>query len=194
MPPLRVPNFADSRDASPTFPNVMSRWRGTAYPRWEDVAWLRKQWEGHLTVKGILEPADAVAAVRTGADAIVVSNHGGNDMDSVAPSLAALPAVATAVGGKVPIMFDGGIRRGADVVKALALGADTVLLGRAAAWATAARGQRGMSELMSLLDRDLRQTLRSIGVSSIAELSSDHVRKTPAFTGLSNAFSPCRRS
>ncbi|WP_427008714.1 alpha-hydroxy-acid oxidizing protein [Pseudarthrobacter sp. H2] len=188
MPPLRAPNFADSVDADPTFPGVMARWKNTAYPRWDDVAWLREQWDGQLSVKGILEPDDAVAAVAAGANAVVVSNHGGNDMDSVVPSLAALPAVAAAVGGSVPVMFDGGIRRGADVIKALALGADSVLLGRAAAWATAARGEQGVAELLGLFDRDIRQTLRSIGVSSVKELSVDHLRQTPAFKGLAGAF------
>jgi isopentenyl diphosphate isomerase/L-lactate dehydrogenase-like FMN-dependent dehydrogenase len=119
---------------------------------------------------------------------VVVSNHGGNDLDTVVPSLVALPAVAEAVGGRAHVLFDGGIRRGADVVKALALGADGVLIGRAAAWATAARGQRGVAEILDVFGRDIRQTLRALGVQAVADVGPEHVVQGPEFAALRAAF------
>lgn len=187
LPPLKAPNFADVTDPHPTFPAVMARWKNTAPLRWEDVGWLRRQWDGQFIVKGVLEPADALSAMDAGADAVVVSNHGGNDLDTVLPSLAALPAVVAAIDGRIPVLFDGGIRRGADVVKALALGASSVLVGRAGVWATAARGERGLDEILRVFDRDIKQTLAALGVSSVAGLEPRHVVQDPYFAALSRA-------
>lgn len=187
LPPLKAPNFADATDPHPRFPAVMARWKNTAPLRWEDVDWLRQQWEGHFIVKGVLEPTDALRAMDARADAVVVSNHGGNDLDTVLPSLAALPAVVAAIDGRIPVLFDGGIRRGADVVKALALGASSVLIGRAAVWSTAARGESGLGEILQVFDRDIKQTLAALGVSSVTELAPSHVVQDPYFAALSRA-------
>ena len=108
---------------------------------WKDVDWVRSQWKGPLVIKGILDPDDAREAVASGADGIVVSNHGGRQLDGVMSSARALPAIADAIGGRMPVLVDGGIRSGLDVVRMLALGADFVLLGRAWAYALAARGR-----------------------------------------------------
>ena len=114
----------------------------TPPPTWDDMAWLREQWGGPFMVKGVMRPDDARHAVDIGATAISVSNHGGNNLDGTPASIRALPAVADAVGGQIEVLLDGGIRRGSDVVKALALGARAVMIGRAYLWGLAANGRR----------------------------------------------------
>ena len=113
---------------------------------WDDIAWLREQWGGPFMVKGIMHPDDARRAVDIGADAISVSNHGGNNLDGTPASIRALPAVVEAVGDEIEVLLDGGIRRGSDVVKALALGARAVMIGRAYLWGMAANGEAGVDE------------------------------------------------
>jgi len=137
---------------------------------WKDVAWVREQWKGPLILKGILDPDDARAALDAGADGLVVSNHGGRQLDGVSSSARAVPRVADAVAGRVPVLADGGVRSGLDVVRMLALGADFVLLGRAWAYALAARGGEGVSHALKLIDAEMRVAMALTGTTSIAEI------------------------
>ena len=140
---------------------------------WKDVEWVREQWKGPLLIKGILDPDDALQAAASGVDGIVVSKHGGRHRDGVSSTARALPRVAEAVGGKVPILVDGGVRSGLDVVRMLALGADFVMLGRAWAYALAAAGQQGVEHVLRLIDAEMRVALALTGHRSIAEVGSE---------------------
>ena len=137
---------------------------------WDDIARLRDLWPGKLIVKGLLHPKDAARAVSTGADGIVVSNHGARNFDSAISSIDALPAIAREVGGRTTLILDSGIRRGSDMVKAYALGADAVLFGRAALWGAAAGGGKGAERALSLLRREYELTIAHLGCRSIREL------------------------
>ena len=137
---------------------------------WKDVETLRAQWPGKFVIKGILDPEDARAAVDSGADGIVVSNHGGRQLDGVPSTARALPAIADAVGGKLAILADGGVRSGLDVVRMLALGADTVLLGRAWAYALAAQGGAGVAKLLEIIEAEMRVAMALTGVTSIPQI------------------------
>lgn len=142
---------------------------------WEDIAWLRSIWPGKLLIKGVLEVEDAQAAVRAGADGIVVSNHGGRQLDSVASSIAKLPAIADAVGQDVEVYLDGGVRNGIDVVKAVALGARGVLIGRPWIYALAGDGERGVNDLLATFQKEIRTALALMGVNSLDELTPNCV-------------------
>jgi isopentenyl diphosphate isomerase/L-lactate dehydrogenase-like FMN-dependent dehydrogenase len=144
-------------------------------PRWEDFAWLRERWAGPLVAKGLLRADDARRAVDAGADAIVVSNHGGNALDSTPPTMHVLPGIVDAVGGRVPVLVDGGIRRGSDVVKAVALGARAVLIGRAYIWGLAAGGEAGVGRVLDLLRADIARTLTLLGCPSVEALDRSYV-------------------
>jgi L-lactate dehydrogenase (cytochrome) len=137
---------------------------------WEDIAWVRENWRGKLVVKGVLDPRDAQRALDAGVDGLVVSNHGGRQLDSVPSTVAALPAIVDAVGGELEVLVDGGIRNGLDVVKMLALGARGVLLGRAWAWAVAGRGEAGVRHVLNVIRGDIDVALALTGCTSIAEL------------------------
>lgn len=137
---------------------------------WDDVAWMRERWNGRLVVKGILDPEDARRAVNVGVDGIVVSNHGGRQLDSVPSTVRALPAVVDAVGDQVEVLADGGIRTGLDVVKMMALGAKAVLLGRAWAWAVAARGEAGVRHMLDVVRADIDVALALTGHTSITDV------------------------
>jgi len=139
---------------------------------WESLTWLRSEWGGPIVVKGILDPADARLAVEHGADGIVVSNHGGRQLDGVPSTAQALPAIAEAVGDKLSVLVDGGVRSGLDVVRMLALGAKGVLLGRAWAYALAANGQAGVSHAIQLIEAEMRVALALTGVTNIKDI--DH--------------------
>src|SRR6476646_3933542 len=151
LPDLTVPNMAAPGEPAPTFFGVYGEWMQTPPPTWEDVAWLAQEWGGHLMLKGITRVDDALAAVDAGVTAISVSNHGGNNLDSTPASIRALPAIADAVGGQIEIVLDGGVRRGSDVVKAVALGARAVMIGRAYLWGLAANGQAGVENVLDIL-------------------------------------------
>ena len=137
---------------------------------WRDVEWVRKQWSGPLVIKGILDPDDAIEAANSGADAIVVSNHGGRQLDGVMSTARALPAIAEAVGAKMPILADGGVRSGLDVVRMLALGADFVLLGRAWAYALGADGEEGVANVLTLIAAEMRVAMSLTGCTRISEV------------------------
>lgn len=137
---------------------------------WKDLEWIRAAWDGPMIIKGILDPEDARDAVRFGADGIVVSNHGGRQLDGVLSSARALPAIAEAVKGELTILADSGIRNGLDVVRAIALGADAVMIGRAFVYALAAGGQAGVANLLDLFAREMRVAMTLTGAKRIADL------------------------
>jgi L-lactate dehydrogenase (cytochrome) len=137
---------------------------------WKEVEWVRSQWKGPLLVKGILDPDDARQAVASGADAIVVSNHGGRQLDGALSTAHALPRIADAISGRVPILADGGVRSGLDVVRMLGLGADFVLLGRAWAYALAGGGERGVAHVLKLIEAEMRVAMALTGVTTIDEI------------------------
>jgi L-lactate dehydrogenase (cytochrome) len=138
---------------------------------WKDLDWIRSSWKGPLIIKGILDPEDARAAADIGADGIVVSNHGGRQLDGVLSSARALPAIADAVGDRLTVLADSGIRSGLDVVRMLALGARGVLLGRAWLFALAARGEAGVAQLLELISREMRVAMTLTGAHSIADIN-----------------------
>ena len=137
---------------------------------WEDLEWMRDQWPGPLYVKGILDPSDAERAVALGADGIVVSNHGGRQLDHCLATVDALPGIVAAVGDRATVILDGGIRRGSDVIKALCLGADLCLVGRPAVYGLAADGQDGVSAVLQIFHDEIDRTMLLMGAKSIAEL------------------------
>lgn len=134
------------------------------------LEWLRRQWHGSLIVKGVLEPRDALAAIDCGADALIVSNHGGRQLDGVAPTAQALPRIAGAVAGRVPLLVDGGIRTGVDILRAVALGADAAMVGRPWVFALAADGERGVARMIDLMAEELRIAMMLTGCRDIADI------------------------
>ncbi|MEM8192975.1 FMN-dependent L-lactate dehydrogenase LldD [Morganella morganii] len=146
---------------------------------WKDLEWIREFWEGPMIIKGILDPEDAKDAVRFGADGIVVSNHGGRQLDGVLSTAHALPAIADAVKSDITILSDSGIRNGLDVVRMLALGADSVLLGRAFVYALAAQGQAGVENLLDLIDKEMRVAMTLTGAKTIRDITRDSLVNLP---------------
>ena len=142
---------------------------------WHDIEWLRVRWKGRLLLKGILDVEDASRAVGVGADGIIVSNHGGRQLDSVASGISKLPDIARVAGGQVEVLVDGGIRNGTDVFKALALGARGVLIGRPWVWALAGAGEAGLRDYLALLQRELRLAMMLTGTTCIAEINTDQL-------------------
>lgn len=142
---------------------------------WEDLRWIREMWTGPIVVKGLLTGDDARRAVDEGAAAVVVSNHGGRQLDSVSPTLRALPEIVAAVNGQVEVLMDGGVRRGGDIVKAMCLGARAVLIGRAYAYGLAAAGQAGVKRALQILRDDVERTLRLLGCPSLTALNRSYV-------------------
>ena len=142
---------------------------------WDDLRWIRKVWPGPVVAKGILTAEDAERAVDEGAAAVVVSNHGGRQLDSVSATMRALPEVAAAVKGRTEVLMDGGIRRGSDIVKALCIGARAVLIGRAYAYGLAAAGEAGVTRAVEILKADIERTLRLLGCPSVAALDRSYV-------------------
>ncbi len=140
---------------------------------WKDLEWIRAFWKGPMVIKGILDPEDAKDAVRFGADGIIVSNHGGRQLDGVLSSARALPAIADAVKGQIKILADSGIRNGLDVVRALALGADCAMIGRAYIYALAAAGEAGVKHLLELLEKEMRVAMTLTSVARVADITGD---------------------
>jgi len=181
-PDLKVPNMVAAGQPAPTFFGAYAQWAATPPPSWDDVAWLRQLWGGPFLVKGITRIDDAKRAVDAGATAISVSNHGGNDMDGTPATIRALPAVAAAVGRQVEVLLDGGIRRGGDVVKAVALGAKAVMIGRAYLWGLADNGQAGVENVLDILRGGIDSALLGLGKASIGDLAPDDIVVPPGFT------------
>jgi L-lactate dehydrogenase (cytochrome)/glycolate oxidase len=171
LPDLTTPNLAEPGQAAPTFFGAYGEWMQTPLPTWEDVAWLREQWGGPFMVKGVMRVDEAKRAVDAGVTAISVSNHGGNNLDGTPASIRALRAVAEAVGDEIEVVLDGGVRRGSDVIKALALGARAVMTGRAYLWGLAANGQAGVENVLDILRGGIDAGVLGLGHSSIHELS-----------------------
>ena len=175
IPDLVVPNMVNRGEVGPTFFGAYGEWMGTPPPSWEELAWLREQWDGPFMLKGVMRVDDALRAVDVGVSAISVSNHGGNNLDGTPAPIRALPAIAEAVGDQVEVLLDGGVRRGSDVVKAVALGARAVMIGRAYLWGLAANGQAGVENVLDILRGGIDSALLGLGHSSIAELSRGDV-------------------
>jgi L-lactate dehydrogenase (cytochrome) len=182
LPDLATPNLAGPGEEPPTFFGAYGEWMGTPLPTWDDIKWLRDEWGGPFMVKGIMHPDDARRAADAGATAISVSNHGGNNLDGTPASIRMLPAVAEAVGDRVEVLLDGGIRRGSDVVKALALGARAVMIGRAYLFALAAGGQAGVTNVLEILRSGIDEALLGLGRSSVQELEPADLIIPPGFT------------
>ncbi len=182
LPDLTVPNMSEPGGAPTTFFGAYGEWMQTPPPSWEDVRWLRERWDGPFLLKGVFRVDEAKRAVDAGVSAISVSNHGGNNLDGTPASIRALPGIADAVGGQVEVLLDGGIRRGSDVVKALALGASAVLIGRAYLWGLAASGQAGVENVLDILRGGIDSALLGLGRGSVAELSREDVIVPAGFT------------
>jgi heme/flavin dehydrogenase (mycofactocin system) len=181
LPDLTVPNMALPGQPAPTFFGAYGEWMGTPPPRWDDVEWLRREWDGPLLLKGISRVDDAKRAVAIGVDAISVSNHGGNNLDGTPASIRCLPTVADAVGDQVEVLLDGGVRRGSDVVKALTLGARVVMIGRAYLWGLAANGQAGVENVLDILRGGIDSALLGLGRASVRDLNREDVVAPPGF-------------
>jgi len=187
LPDLTAPNLVSPGEQAPTFFGAYYEWMQTPLPTWEDLAWLREQWArisggGPVMLKGVCRVDDAKRAVDAGMTAISVSNHGGNNLDTTPAPIRVLPSIADAVGDQVEVVLDGGIRRGSDVVKALALGARAVMIGRAYLWGLAANGQPGVENVLDLLRSGIDSALLGLGRSSVHELTPGDVVVPPGFT------------
>jgi heme/flavin dehydrogenase (mycofactocin system) len=175
LPELTVPNLAKDGQPPPAFFGAYGQWMGTPPPSWDDVAWMREQWGGPFLLKGITRIDDAKRAVAAGVTAISVSNHGGNNVDGTPATIRVLPGIAGAVGDQVEVLLDGGIRRGNDVVKAIALGARAVMIGRAYLWGLAANGQAGVENVLDVLRNGVDSALLGLGCSSLADLGEHNL-------------------
>ena len=182
IPGLTVPNMSAGDEPAPRFFGAYGQWMQSTPPSWDDVAWLRSQWGGPFMLKGVTRIDDAKRAVDAGATAISVSNHGGNNLDGTPATIRLLPDIARTVGDQVEVLLDGGVRRGGDVAKALALGASAVLIGRAYLWGLAANGQAGVENVLDLLRSGLDSALLGLGHASISELNPDDLVIPPGFT------------
>ncbi|MEY3074336.1 MAG: hypothetical protein RLZZ554_1010, partial [Actinomycetota bacterium] len=175
LPDLTAPNMAKPGEKAPTFFGAYFEWMQTPLPSWEDIAWLRSQWKGPFMVKGVSRIDDAKRVVDLGATALSVSNHGGNNLDGTPAPIRALPAIVDAVGSQIEVVLDGGVRRGSDVVKALALGARAVMIGRAYLWGLAANGQAGVENVLDILRGGIDSALLGLGKGHVNELTRDDV-------------------
>jgi L-lactate dehydrogenase (cytochrome)/glycolate oxidase len=181
-PDLVVPNMAVEGEPAPTFFAAYGEWMQSQRPSWDDLRWLREHWDGPFMLKGVMRVDDALRAVDAGVTAISVSNHGGNNLDGTPAAIRALPAVAEAVGDQIEVVLDGGVRRGSDVVKAVALGARAVLIGRAYLWGLAANGQAGVENVLEILRSGIDSALLGLGRASVHELSPADVLIPEGFT------------
>jgi heme/flavin dehydrogenase (mycofactocin system) len=181
-PQLSVPNMTIGGEQPPNFFAAYGEWMQTPPPTWDDLAWLVAWWEGPVMIKGIARPDDARRAVDIGATAISVSNHGGNNLDGQPASIRTLPAIAEAVGDEIEVVLDSGVRRGSDVVKALALGARATMIGRAYLWGLAANGQAGVENVLDIFHGGIDSALRGLGRASVDELESADVLVPAGFT------------
>ncbi len=175
IPELKVPNLFERDGSVPYFGQAWSEFERTSPPTWDDVRWLRELWGGPFMVKGINTIRDAKLCVDLGADAISLSNHGGNNIDGSPSPLRYLPTVVDAVGSQIDVLVDGGIRRGSDVVKAVALGAKAVFAGRAVLYGLAVDGERGAQAVLEVLRDGIRETMFGIGRGRVADLTRSDV-------------------
>jgi heme/flavin dehydrogenase (mycofactocin system) len=182
LPDLSVPNWGAADEPAPTFFGAYGEWMMTPPPSWDDLQWLCQEWGGPFMLKGVMRVDDARRAVDIGATAISVSNHGGNNLDGTPATIRALPPIVAAVGSEIEVLMDGGIRRGSDVVKAVALGARAVMIGRAYLWGLAANGQAGVENVLDILRTGIDSALLALGRSSVTELTPADVLIPAGFT------------
>lgn len=176
----RAPSFVNltESESGDTSPQVQAALLARTMDRtlvWEHLSWLRRLWDGPLIVKGVLHPADARQAIAHGADAIVVSNHGGRQLDVVPSTISVLPQVIDAVAHRIPVFVDSGFRRGSDVVKAIATGATAAFVGRTAVWGMAAGGEKGAGTVLSKLAEEVSRTMILIGADNVATITAQHL-------------------
>jgi L-lactate dehydrogenase (cytochrome) len=171
---MKFPNVVIPGEGPMTYADVTTALEQSMVS-WQDLRWIREAWSGRIVIKGVHTADDARRAVDAGADALVVSNHGGRQLDGVAPTLCMLPEVLAAVDGRIEVLLDGGIRRGSDIVKALCLGARAVLAGRAYAYGLGAAGEAGVARAVEILHADLVRTLKLLGCAAIAELDQSYI-------------------
>jgi L-lactate dehydrogenase (cytochrome) len=174
-PPITAANFAHLKIETGLIEFVNAQFSRSV--TWDDARWMRETWGGKFAVKGLSTPSDARRAVAIGADAVWVSNHGGRQLDTAPASIDTLPAITEAVAGDADIIFDGGVRRGTDIVKALALGANAIALGRAYLYGLAAAGEAGVTRALTLLEEELRRDMRLLGRNKISALTRDMIFK-----------------
>ena len=175
-----VPHFENSyatRGAPIIASNVMRDFGRKDHLNWSHIEQIRELWKGHLVVKGILHPDDADHAANLGADAVIVSNHGGRQLDGAMAPLRALPEVAERIDGRIPVMIDGSFRRGTDIIKALALGADFIFVGRPFLYAAAVAGRAGIVKAAEILKTELHRNMALLGVTSIDEIGEEHLAR-----------------
>ena len=183
IPTLEVPNMVRAgSERSPRFFEAYGEWMMTPPPTWEDVGWLRELWGGPFMVKGVMRVDEARHAVEAGATTISVSNHGGNNLDGSPAPIRVLGEIADAVGDQVEVVMDGGVRRGSDVVKAVALGARAVMIGRAYLWGLAANGQAGVENVLDIMRSGIDSTLLGLGRPSVHDVRLDDLVIAPGFT------------
>src|SRR5664279_902069 len=175
IPNLTVPNMAEPGGTEPSFFGAYGQWLQTPSPSWDDVRWLREQWGGPFMRKGVTRVDDAKLAIDVGVTAISVTNHGGNNLDGTPATIRLLPAIAEAVGDQIEVLLDGGVRRGSDVIKALALGARAVMIGRAYLWGLGANGQAGVENVLDVLRSGIDSALLGLGRGSVTELDRTDV-------------------
>ncbi|MGC7101440.1 pre-mycofactocin synthase MftD [Amycolatopsis lurida] len=179
IPDLTAPNLAPPGGEAPTFFGAYHEWMTTAPPSWDDVAWMAEQWRQisgtPFVLKGVCRVDDALRAVDAGVAGLSVSNHGGNNLDGTPAAIRMVKPIADRVGHQIDVVMDGGVRRGSDVVKAVALGAKAVLIGRAYLWGLAANGQAGVENVLDILHGGIDSALRGLAVASVADLTPEHL-------------------
>jgi heme/flavin dehydrogenase (mycofactocin system) len=194
VPDLRAPNLARSGEPAPTFFGAYYEWMSTPPPSWADIAWAREAWARiggtPFVLKGVSRVDDALRAVDAGVDALSVSNHGGNNLDGTPAAIRMVKPITDTVGSQVEVLMDGGIRRGSDVVKALALGARAVLIGRAYLWGLAANGQTGVENVLDVLRMGIDSTLLGLGVADVRDLGPEAVLVPEGFSRALGAAIP----
>ncbi|MDX2276939.1 MAG: alpha-hydroxy acid oxidase [Hyphomonadaceae bacterium] len=176
---MNAPNAPPSSDGKVMAVAEVGKLLTATPPTWDDVAWIRKQWDGPLLVKGVMRADDARRALQCGADAVSVSNHGGKVIDGVPAAVSLLPEIVEAVDDKMEVLLDGGVRRGADIVRACALGAKAVMIGRPYLWGMAVAGESGVAAILRLFQRGVASTLAAIGCPSINALDRSFLRPLP---------------
>ena len=181
LPDLSAPNMAAPGQKPPAFFGAYYEWMQSTPPSWDDIAWLRSQWNGAFMVKGVCRVDDARRVRDLGATALSVSNHGGNNLDGTPAPIRVLPSIAAAVGNEIDVVLDGGIRRGSDVVKAVALGAKAVMIGRAYLWGLSVNGQAGVENVLDVLRSGIDACLLGLGKSHVNELTPDDVTAPEGF-------------
>ncbi|GAB3577929.1 pre-mycofactocin synthase MftD [Calidifontibacter terrae] len=174
-PELSAPNLTDPGKPAPGFFEAYYEWMQTPPPSWDDIAWMVQQWGGTFVLKGVSRVDDALRAVDAGVSGISVSNHGGNNLDGTPASIRSLEAIAARVGEQIDVALDGGVRRGSDVVKALALGAKATLIGRAYLWGLGAGGQAGVENVLDVIRGGIDSTMTAIGRSDVHDIGRDDV-------------------